>query len=54
MPPQDALQLAPKGDNPLEYEQSHVHEVYDNIAEHFSATRYKVRAYFQGSNGTSV
>jgi hypothetical protein len=44
MPPQDALQLAPKADNPLEYEQSHVHEVYDTIADHFSATRYKVRA----------
>ena len=46
MPPQDALQLAPKADNPLEYEQNHVHEVYDTISDHFSATRYKVRAYF--------
>jgi len=40
---QDALQLAPKADNSLEYEQSHVHEVYGTIADHYSATRYKVR-----------
>jgi hypothetical protein len=27
----------------LEYEATHVHEVYEEIAGHFSATRYKVR-----------
>jgi hypothetical protein len=42
MAPKDALQLASEAENPLEYEQSHVHEVYESIAEHFSATRYKV------------
>ena len=25
------------------YERQHVHEVYDQIAPHFSSTRYKVR-----------
>lgn len=25
-----------------EYESEHVHEVYEQIATHFSATRYKV------------
>jgi hypothetical protein len=44
MPPQDTLRLAPEADDPLEYEQRYVHEVYDTIADHFSATRYKVRA----------
>ena len=27
----------------LEYETKHVHDVYQDIASHFSATRYKVR-----------
>jgi hypothetical protein len=27
----------------LEYEKRHVHEVYEDIAGHFSSTRYKVR-----------
>ncbi|KAG0642539.1 S-adenosyl-L-methionine-dependent methyltransferase [Tuber brumale] len=27
--------------NPEEYEASHVHQVYENIASHFSATRFK-------------
>ena len=27
----------------VEFEAKHVHEVYDEIAEHFSDTRYKVR-----------
>jgi tRNA (uracil-5-)-methyltransferase TRM9 len=31
---------APRGEN---YEQEHVHEVYEQIASHFSSTRYKVR-----------
>lgn len=26
-----------------EYEEQHVHRVYDQIAHHFSSTRYKVR-----------
>lgn len=29
-------------DNPEAYEERHVHAVYDNIASHFSSTRYKV------------
>ena len=29
-------------DDPEAYEQKHVHTVYDHIASHFSATRYKV------------
>jgi len=32
-------------DEPEEYEQKHVHAVYDHIASHFSATRYKVVNY---------
>lgn len=28
-----------------EYEAQHVHDVYEQIASHFSATRYKVRLY---------
>ena len=44
MAAKDALQPAPEAGNPLEYEQSYVHKVYDTIADHFSATRYKVRA----------
>lgn len=30
----------------LAFEQVHVHDVYDQIAEHFSATRYKVERQF--------
>jgi hypothetical protein len=30
--------------DPSEYEREHVHAVYDNIASHFSSTRYKVWA----------
>lgn len=26
----------------LDYESNHVHDVYEQIASHFSATRYKV------------
>ena len=29
-------------DNPTVYEHRHVHAVYDQIAPHFSSTRYKV------------
>ncbi len=29
-------------DSPDAYEQRHVHTVYDQIASHFSSTRYKV------------
>lgn len=31
--------------NAEEYESKHVHEVYQQIASHFSETRYKVRLY---------
>ena len=30
-------------DDPQKYEDEHVHAVYDQIAPHFSSTRYKVR-----------
>lgn len=30
-----------------EYESKHVHEVYQQIASHFSETRYKVRLYYR-------
>lgn len=29
-------------DETLEYEKQHVHQVYEQIAGHFSSTRYKV------------
>lgn len=29
-------------EDPAAYEAKHVHEVYDQIASHFSSTRYKV------------
>lgn len=29
--------------DPTKYEEQHVHAVYDQIASHFSSTRYKVR-----------
>lgn len=29
-------------EDPQMYEDEHVHAVYDNIASHFSSTRYKV------------
>lgn len=32
--------------NPEEYEASHVHRVYEHIAPHFSATRFKVHVFF--------
>ena len=32
-------------DEPGAYEQKHVHAVYEHIASHFSATRYKVANY---------
>ena len=34
-------------ENPQSYEDAHVHAVYDEIAPHFSSTRYKasIRAY---------
>jgi hypothetical protein len=34
----------------LEYEKRHVHEVYEDIAGHFSSTRYKVRPRGRGVN----
>jgi hypothetical protein len=30
-------------EDPSAYEAKHVHQVYDQIASHFSSTRYKVR-----------
>jgi len=34
------------GDNAAySYEEEHVHEVYEQIASHFSSTRYKVSTY---------
>ncbi len=33
--------------NPHEYEKEHVHEVYEQIASHFSSTRYKVRVLLE-------
>jgi len=35
------LTMARVGSDPVEYEQQHVHNVYNAIAPHFSATRYK-------------
>lgn len=32
----------PRDSKELEYETKHVHEVYEEIAAHFSSTRYKV------------
>lgn len=33
-------------DEPQAHEDQHVHAVYDQIASHFSSTRYKVSSYF--------
>lgn len=44
-----AVQRALVDGDPQAYEDQHVHAVYDQIASHFSATRYKVRVlYFNG------
>lgn len=32
----------PSDSNPQEHEDTHVHAIYDQIATHFSTTRYKV------------
>ena len=40
---------ASRTDAELEYESKHVHEVYEDIACHFSSTRYKVRIILQQS-----
>jgi hypothetical protein len=40
MPPEVTATVV--DDEPEAYEQKHVHVVYDHIASHFSATRYKV------------
>lgn len=34
--------MAAKDENAPDYEAEHVHTVYDQIASHFSSTRYKV------------
>jgi hypothetical protein len=36
------LTMAIQSTDQLEYESKHVHQVYEEIATHFSATRYKV------------
>jgi hypothetical protein len=43
MPPSPAaVTTTVVDDNPAVYEHRHVHAVYDQIAPHFSSTRYKV------------
>lgn len=37
--------------DPQNYENEHVHAVYDEIAPHFSSTRYKVRSSLYGPPG---
>ncbi|OCH94975.1 S-adenosyl-L-methionine-dependent methyltransferase [Obba rivulosa] len=39
--PSKAVTATSVSDNPQEYEAEHVHAVYDEIAPHFSSTRYK-------------
>jgi hypothetical protein len=39
-------------DDPQVHETVHVHEVYDQIASHFSSTRYKVDAMVTGPGRT--
>lgn len=39
--PKDVTSTIVHGD-PEEYEDNNVHSIYDNIASHFSSTRYKV------------
>lgn len=43
----DISLLSARPEDALDYESNHVHEVYEQIASHFSATRYKV-SHFQG------
>jgi tRNA (uracil-5-)-methyltransferase TRM9 len=42
MPSSSEVTPAVIDDHPEAYEQIHVHTVYDQIASHFSSTRYKV------------
>lgn len=41
-------------DDPQSYESKHVHAVYDEIAPHFSSTRYKVRSSSTHPNHSDV
>ena len=42
MPPKSVIATSvPDGESNASYEDEHVHSVYDNIAHHFSSTRYK-------------
>ncbi|TFY50685.1 hypothetical protein EVJ58_g10935 [Rhodofomes roseus] len=41
MPAATAVKAVTVSDDPQEYEDEHVHSVYDEIAPHFSSTRYK-------------
>ncbi|PCH38036.1 hypothetical protein WOLCODRAFT_161252 [Wolfiporia cocos MD-104 SS10] len=41
MPPATAVKAVSVSDDPQVYEDEHVHGVYDEIAPHFSSTRYK-------------
>lgn len=38
----EAVDVTPPAGESERYERDHVHRVYDQIAAHFSATRYKV------------
>jgi len=40
-----ALEAAKVEGDPQTYEDQNVHAIYDEIAAHFSSTRYKVRFY---------
>lgn len=42
--------MAARDADRVEYERKHVHEVYEDIASHFSSTRYKVWT----CSGTSI
>jgi hypothetical protein len=42
MIPSSPLTSNPNPSNSEQYETDHVHKIYDEIASHFSSTRYKV------------
>ncbi len=46
MAPSTAVTATVVAENPQDYEDTHVHSVYDEIAPHFSSTRYKVSSIF--------
>ena len=45
MPSSSEVTATVVDDNPAVYESKHVHAVYDQIAPHFSSTRYKVAKF---------